>query len=340
MSILECQRITKRFEAAPAVDQVSFTVERGEFFSLLGPSGCGKTTTLRLVAGLEDPDAGAILIGGRPMRQVPAHERGLGMVFQHYALFPHLSVERNVAYGLERRQLPRPEVVSRVHRALELVKLDPGEFAARRPADLSGGERQRVALARAIVVQPELLLLDEPLGALDLSLRKAMQLELKALNRTLGITFLYVTHDQEEALTMSDRLAVMHRGAIVQIGAPPEIYERPRTAFVARFLGESNVISDGKGGRVSVRPERIELLPPDAEMGSDSIVSAGRSRGNIEEVLYQGERVRVGVVLGSGERLVASIPNDGRTRAPAPVPGAPVAVRWGAEDAWPLEADQ
>ncbi len=330
MSILECQRIVKSFGAARAVDDVSFVVEPGEFFSLLGPSGCGKTTTLRLVAGLEDADSGDIRIGGRPMGQVPAHERGLGMVFQHYALFPHLSVERNVAYGLERRKLPRTEVVSRVHQALELVKLDPRLFAARRPADLSGGERQRVALARAIVVRPELLLLDEPLGALDLALRKSMQIELKELNRTLGITFLYVTHDQEEALTMSDRLAVMHRGRIVQIGSPPEIYERPRTAFVARFMGESNVLPDGGGGLVSVRPERIELLPPGAAESRPATVT---------EVLYQGERVRIAVQLDTGEPVVASLPNDGRAVAP-PARGAAIAVRWRPEDAWPLEPER
>ena len=313
------------------MDEVSFSVEPGEFFALLGPSGCGKTTTLRLVAGLEEPESGEIRIGGRSVRQVPAHQRGLGMVFQHYALFPHLSIERNIAYGLERRRLPGAEIVSRVRRALELVKLEPGDFAARRPAELSGGERQRVALARAIVLEPQLLLLDEPLGALDLALRKAMQLELKELNRTLGITFLYVTHDQEEALTMADRLAVMHRGAIVQIGSAPDIYERPRTAFVARFMGESNVLPDGRGGRVSVRPERIVLLPAGA---------AGAEPGTIENVVYQGERVRAAVRLNSGQRLVASLPNDGRSTALTPSRGGAVAVRWRPEDAWPLEADQ
>jgi len=324
-------RVTKRFGPVPAVDDVSFTVEPGEFFSLLGPSGCGKTTTLRLVAGLDEPESGEIRIGGRSMRRVPAHERRLGMVFQHYALFPHLSVERNIAYGLERRRLPAADIGSRVRRALELVKLEPGAFAPRRPADLSGGERQRVALARAVVLEPELLLLDEPLGALDLALRKAMQIELKELNRALGITFLYVTHDQEEALTMSDRLAVMHRGAIVQIGTAPDLYERPRTPFVARFMGESNVVPDDRGGRLSIRPERVELVAPDR---------SGASRGTIEEILYQGERVRVSVRLASGQRLVASLANDGRNSAAVPGRGSEVAVRWRPEDAWPLEADR
>jgi ABC-type Fe3+/spermidine/putrescine transport system ATPase subunit len=330
VAILECRSLSKRFDAAWAVDEVSFAVERGEFFSLLGPSGCGKTTTLRLVAGLEDPDHGDILIDGASARGRPPYDRKLGMVFQHYALFPHLSVERNVAYGLERRQTPPPELIRRVGEALELVKLPAGTFGARRPSQLSGGERQRVALARALVLQPGLLLLDEPLGALDLALRKAMQLELKQLNRKLGISFLYVTHDQEEALTMSDRIAVMHRGKVVQVGTPRQIYEEPRTEFVARFIGESNVLTLRDGRPASVRPERIALTPADGP---------GPENGVVEEVLYQGERVRVMVALSNGQRLVASLPNDGRPLGTIATRGVFVRALWSGDDAWPLEPE-
>jgi putative spermidine/putrescine transport system ATP-binding protein len=327
--ILECQSLSKQFGAAWAVDEVTFAVERGEFFSLLGPSGCGKTTTLRLVAGLEEPDRGDILIDGVSARDKPPYDRRLGMVFQHYALFPHLTVERNVAYGLERRQTPSGELAGRVREALELVELPPEAFATRKPSQLSGGERQRVALARALVLKPELLLLDEPLGALDLALRKAMQLELKQLNRSLGLSFLYVTHDQEEALTMSDRIAVMHCGKVVQVGTPRTIYERPRTEFVARFIGESNVLRLRDGRLASVRPERIALTPADGPS----------EPGVVEEVLYQGERVRVMVRLPNGDRLIASLPNDGRPLETIATRGARVRALWSGEDAWPLEQE-
>ena len=333
MPLLECVELVKAFGGAPAVDRVSFEVERGQFFSLLGPSGCGKTTTLRMIAGLEDPDQGDIRLESRSLLPIPAHQRRLGMVFQHYALFPHRSVERNVAYGLERRGIPRAELVERTRRAMEQVQLLPDRFGTRRPASLSGGERQRVALARALVLEPELLLLDEPLGALDLALRKAMQLELRALNRSLGITFLHVTHDQEEALALSDRIAIMDRGRIVQAGSPRELYERPRTEFVARFLGDSNVLNDRTGRLVSIRPERIELDGPEA--GSDS-----GDRGTVVEALYSGERVKVVVALADGTRIMASIANDRSDRFPVPAPGAPVTVRWRPEEAWPLEPDR
>lgn len=330
MPILECIELSKSFRTGPAVNAVSFRLDEGEFFSLLGPSGCGKTTTLRLIAGLEAPDRGDIRLGSRSVLDQPAYARGLGMVFQQYALFPHLSVERNISYGLERRGVPRSERTSRVRRILELVKLAPAEFAARRPAELSGGERQRVALARALVTEPRILLLDEPLGALDLALRKAMQLELKALNRALGISFLHVTHDQEEALALSDRVAVMDRGRIVQIGTPRDVYERPRTGFVARFIGESNVMPGPDGRPVSVRPERITLR---AGGGNEP---PGRARAaTVIELLYQGERVTVLVALERGERLFVSVPNDGR-RLP-PEPGSAVLVDWQPEDGWPLE---
>ncbi len=239
---VELVRVSKTFAGTAAVNAVSFAVRRGEFFSILGPSGCGKTTTLRLIAGFEAPDAdgGEVRILDHVVNDRRPYERAIAMVFQNYALFPHLSVERNIAFGLEQRQTPRPEIADRVARALTLVRLDPGIFARRMPGQLSGGQRQRVALARALVLNPAILLLDEPLGAIDLQLRKEMQLELKALNRELGMTFIYVTHDQEEALTMSDRIAVMAQARVAQLGTPAEIYENPRTAFVAKFIGESN----------------------------------------------------------------------------------------------------
>jgi spermidine/putrescine transport system ATP-binding protein len=316
-------RVSKTFGASPAVRDVSFDIRRGEFFSLLGPSGCGKTTTLRLLAGLESPDPGGqIFIAGERAETRRPYERRLGMVFQSYALFPHLSVERNVSFGLERHRVPGAQIPGRVARALELVRLDPAEFARRRPAELSGGQRQRVALARALVLEPEMLLLDEPLGAVDLKLRKTMQLELRQLNRSLGVTFVYVTHDQDEALTMSDRIAVMDRGCIVQLGTPAEVYERPRTSFVATFIGESNLIegrlrprddgawevmtpdghrlvaphahhleTDGRA-LLAVRPEWVDIAPRgQAPSGRNTL------DGVVDEVIYTGEMVRVLVTL-------------------------------------------
>ncbi|HLG05030.1 MAG TPA: ABC transporter ATP-binding protein, partial [Gemmatimonadales bacterium] len=330
---IEFDRVSKRFGAVVALETVSLQVAPGEFFTLLGPSGCGKTTTLRLLAGLEEPGQGTIRIAGEAMNGKPPYQRNLGMVFQHYALFPHLSVERNVAYGLERRRVRPSEIVERVRKTLALVKLDPGEFAARRPAQLSGGERQRVALARALVTEPAILLLDEPLGALDLALRKAMQLELKQLRRALGTTFVYVTHDQDEALTMSDRIAVMDRGRVVQVGSPREIYERPRTGFVARFIGDSNLVPGPAGSTIAVRPERIELLPPGA-------VPAGRTAmpATVSEVIYQGERITFLLEAPAGLGLAVSVPNDGRSPGPGPWrPGDRVLAAWRPEDAWVLE---
>jgi len=331
--IVEFLQVSKRFGRVTAVDAVSFAIQRGEFFSLLGPSGCGKTTTLRLLAGFEQPDAGEIRVAGASMRDTPPYERKLGMVFQSYALFPHLSVERNVAYGLERRRLPRAAIAAQVARALELVRLPTAEFAGRRPAQLSGGQRQRVALARALVLEPEILLLDEPLGAIDLQLRKAMQLELKQLNRALGITFVYVTHDQDEALSMSDRIAVMDRGRVAQLGTPAEIYESPRTAFVAGFIGESNLLP-GPGGRgVVVRPERIELRTPgEPPAGWESLA------GRVDEVIYLGERLRILVALADGGRVNATLPNQGQlTRPVGWARGDDVMVCWRAGDGRTLE---
>ncbi len=283
--ILECEGVRKRFGAAAAVDGVSFAIRPGEYFSLLGPSGCGKSTTLRLLAGLETPDEGEIRIAGERVNERRPWERRLGMVFQSYALFPHLTVERNVAFGLERRRLPRAEIRTRVGRMLELVRLDPGVYAARRPASLSGGERQRVALARALALEPRI----EPLAAVDLQLRKAMQLELRSLNRTLGTTFVHVTHDQEEALTLSDRLAVMHRGRIAQVGPPAEIYERPRTAFVASFLGEANVLTGRIERRDGGDPELA--LPGGGRLRLAAEAVADGGDGGVRAVALRPERL-------------------------------------------------
>jgi ABC-type Fe3+/spermidine/putrescine transport system ATPase subunit len=326
--------IRKRFGDTVAVDGVSFDVAAGEFFSILGPSGCGKTTTLRLLAGFERPDEGRIFMDGQRIDDRPPWERPLAMVFQSYALFPHLSVARNVAFGLERRKLPRGEMDDRVRTALDLVRLDPATFARRSPRQLSGGQRQRVALARALVLEPPVLLLDEPLGALDRKLRKEMQIELRALNRNLGTTFIYVTHDQEEALTMSDRVAVMADARIAQVGTPPEVYERPRTAFVAGFLGEANVFKDERGGWVSVRPERMSLLRP----GAVATNEATSQSGEVREIVYLGDRVHAVVRLGAGRDVLVALRDAGRgddewRRGDSAV------VAWRAEDAHPLEED-
>ena len=252
-----------------AVDGVDLDIRDGEFFSMLGPSGSGKTTTLRLIAGFELPDEGRVWLHGVDVTNQPPFERDVNTVFQDYALFPHMSVGDNVAYGLAVRKVPKPERVRRVGEALEMVRLTG--LDKRRPTQLSGGQRQRVALARALVNRPRVLLLDEPLGALDLKLREEMQLELKAIQQEVGITFIYVTHDQEEALTMSDRLAVFNRGRIEQIGSPAEVYERPATQFVAGFVGHSNLITGeaarsilGRDGTFTVRPEKIQLRDADA----------------------------------------------------------------------------
>lgn len=237
---VELAGITRRFGSVRAVEQVDLTICRGEFFSLLGPSGCGKTTLLRIIAGLELPDSGQVRIGGRDATPLPAHMRPVNTVFQSYALFPHLTVRDNIEFGLRMKKVPNPDRRERVMRVMEMVHLT--DLAGRRPHQLSGGQRQRVALARAVVNEPEVLLLDEPLGALDLKLRKQLQMELHTLQRRLGITFVYVTHDQEEALALSDRVAVMNLGKIEQAGPPTEIYEQPRTRFVAEFVGTSNLI--------------------------------------------------------------------------------------------------
>src|SRR5262245_27022467 len=254
--ILQIRSLTKRFgSGTAAVDNVSLDVARGEFLTLLGASGSGKTTTLRMIAGFEHPTSGEILMDGQPLTLLPPFKRELNTVFQQYALFPHMSVRDNVGYGLKMRKVAKSEIAERVGQALDMVQL--GHLGERAPRQLSGGQQQRVALARALVNRPRVLLLDEPLGALDLKLRKEMQLELKRLNRQLGITFLYVTHDQEEALTMSDRIALMRNGKIAQLSGPREMYEQPRTRYVADFIGETNLVEQGDSTWIAIRPEHI-----------------------------------------------------------------------------------
>ena len=280
--------VRKHYGDVAAVDGVTLEVARGEFFTLLGPSGSGKTTTLRLIAGFERPDAGRIELRGVDVAAKPPYERPVNTVFQDYALFPHMTVGENVAYGLRVRGTGRRERRQRADEALELVRL--GGFGRRRPAQLSGGQRQRVALARAIVNRPEVLLLDEPLGALDLKLRQEMQVFLKSLQRDLGMTFIYVTHDQEEALTMSDRIAVFNGGRIEQVGSPSDVYERPETEFVAGFVGVSNLL-ERDGRKITVRPEKIRILDETVKEGEPGIV---------RDAVYVGMVTRYTVELDAG----------------------------------------
>jgi putative spermidine/putrescine transport system ATP-binding protein len=293
-----------------AVAGIDLEVRDGEFFSMLGPSGSGKTTTLRMIAGFEVPTAGRILLHGRDVTRVPPFDRDVNTVFQDYALFPHLSVGDNVAYGLMVRKVPRPERAARVAEALRMVRLEG--YDRRKPSQLSGGQRQRVALARALENRPRVLLLDEPLGALDLKLREEMQIELKAIQQQVGITFIYVTHDQEEALTMSDRLAVFNAGRIEQIGAPADVYERPATRFVAGFVGTSNLLTGdvarsvlGRDGTYTIRPEKIHLREPEAAVSADETSAAGI----VHDVVYVGPDTRYIVDLDAGARLVVTQQN-------------------------------
>jgi ABC-type Fe3+/spermidine/putrescine transport system ATPase subunit len=279
---VEIEGVAKRFGGVTAVDGVTLAIRQGELFALLGPSGCGKTTLLRMIAGLEEPDAGTIRIGGADVTRTPPHRRPVNMVFQHYALFPHLTVESNVAFGLRYQALPRPAQAERVAAALALVRLTGLE--RRRPDQLSGGQRQRVALARALALEPQVLLLDEPLAALDPNLRREVQVELKGLQRSLGITFVFVTHDREEALALSDRIAVMDRGRVEQVGSPVEVFETPQTELVARFLGASNIFErqvSGKAARFVVRPEKLALRSTPAA-GEEAVPVT------VEERVYHG----------------------------------------------------
>jgi putative spermidine/putrescine transport system ATP-binding protein len=285
--------LTKRYGDVVAVDGIDLEIAAGEFFTMLGPSGSGKTTTLRMIAGFEIPDEGTIELAGADVSRLPPYERPVNTVFQDYALFPHMSVRENVEYGLMVKKVKKGERRARAAEALEMVRL--GGFGERKPAQLSGGQRQRIALARAIVNHPRVLLLDEPLGALDLKLREQLQIELKQIQNGLGMTFVYVTHDQEEALTMSDRIAVFNAGSVEQVGTPAEMYEHPMTEFVAGFIGTSNVLS--RNGRTfTVRPEKIRVLASDAVEGEP---------GMVRTAVYLGPATRFDVELDQGGELVA-----------------------------------
>jgi putative spermidine/putrescine transport system ATP-binding protein len=325
-SAVEVREVVKKFGDNVVVNGVSLDILTGEFFTMLGPSGSGKTTLLRMIAGFEVPDAGSIFLQGEDVTGRPAHLRPVNTVFQDYALFPHMDVIANVEYGLRVRKVARADRRERAQRALDMVQLQGLE--RRRPAQLSGGQRQRVALARAIVNEPAVLLLDEPLGALDLKLRQEMQIELKAIQRRVGITFIYVTHDQEEAMAMSDRIAIMNGGLIEQIGAPRDVYEHPATPFVARFIGTSNILDRG-GQRWSLRPERLRLSPLDAPVTNDE-----RAPGQIRDVVYLGMMTRYVVHLDSGDDLVVVHTNEGTDALSARfAPGDRVMVTWHEQDA-------
>jgi putative spermidine/putrescine transport system ATP-binding protein len=328
--------VSRHFGGVRAVDDVSFTVDDGEFFTFLGPSGSGKTTCLRLIAGFERPDRGTVTLSGTVANDLPPFDRDVHTVFQDYALFPHMNVRDNVAYGLMVRGVDRVTRYRRADEALAMVRLDG--LGGRRPAQLSGGQRQRVALARALVGRPKMLLLDEPLGALDLKLREQMQAELKALQHQVGITFIYVTHDQQEALSMSDRIAVFDQGRIDQLGTPADVYDHPTTAFVAGFVGASNLLEGplarrltGRDGPFMVRPERIRVAPDGALL--DPTV-----RGRIAEIAYLGMHTRYHVRTDDGTRLLVDVQNQhGRGSAPELAPDAPVALAWSVDHMHPLE---
>jgi len=349
------EAVTKRFDDVVAVNRVSISIPGGEFFSMLGPSGCGKTTTLRMIAGFETPDEGRIMLQGGDVTHVPPAKRNVNMVFQAYGLFPHMSVRENIAFGPKIRKLGRDETAARVTEVIKTVQLEG--YEDRRPGQLSGGQQQRVALARALVNRPAALLLDEPLGALDLKLRKEMQLELKDLQQRTGTTFVYVTHDQEEAMTMSDRIAVMHGGVVEQLATPRELYQRPASAFVAGFIGTSNLIELrvdrredgllvmdlGEGERIlatqqasgaadgratiTVRPEWIKLSSGDVGPRSSHV------GGTVIDVLYLGSVTQLIVLLRTGERLTVHRLND-EVGTDDPRPGEQVTLHWAAEHSY------
>ena len=344
--------VTKRYGEVTAVDDVSLSIAHGEFVSLLGPSGCGKTTTLRMIAGFIEPTAGEITVGGRSQSGVPPHRRDTAMVFQDYALFPHKTIAQNLAFGLRMRRRPKPEITAKVDEMLELLGLPA--VGGRRPSQLSGGQQQRIALGRSLIVEPSVLLLDEPLGALDLKLRKQMQIELKRIQRSVGITFVYVTHDQEEALAMSDRIAVMSNGRVEQYDAPEAIYHRPATEFVADFIGDANILRGtvvesgdrrhvalrdesgavvagaarnganpvvGEVASVVVRPENVRLLGV-GEKGENELV------GLLREVVFAGSSVKVYAALPGGREFIARA-----DRLPAMTPNQEIRLSWRTDEA-------
>jgi ABC-type Fe3+/spermidine/putrescine transport system ATPase subunit len=317
--IVTIERLAKRFGETQAVAGMDLEIGRGELFALLGGSGCGKTTLLRLLAGFETPDAGRILIDGQDMTGVPPHVRPVNMMFQSYALFPHMNVAANVAYGLRREGVPKSEIGTRVAEALALVKLE--ELGGRRPAQLSGGQRQRVALARALVKRPKLLLLDEPLAALDRKLREGTRFELVRLQEQLGLTFVIVTHDQEEAMSMASRLAVMDAGRIVQIGTPHELYEHPASRFVADFIGIANILDLGNGQWLALRPEKIAL-------SSDRPATAQAISGEVMDIAYEGDRSLYRIAVKGGAAMRVSRANAVRSREEAFRRGQPVWLGW------------
>ncbi len=342
---IQLSGVTKRFGDVTAVDDVSLDIEKGAFFSLLGPSGCGKTTVLRMISGFEDPTAGRILIGGRDMTGVPPFRRPTNLVFQHLSLFPHMTVAENIGFGLEMKRRSKADITRAVDEMLELIEL-PG-FHRRRISQLSGGQKQRVAIARALINKPTVVLLDEPLGALDLKLRTQMQLELKRIQREVGTTFVYVTHDQGEAITMSDHIAVMNQGRVEQIGPSAEIYEHPESVFVAGFIGETNLIAgalvEGTGGsevqcdagiRISVRPRSglrsgrvlVGLRPEKIRLGPEAEGLDNRFVGRVIEVVYQGESSTYTLRLAEGIDLTATRQNVDRGLAIRT--GQEVSVGW------------
>jgi putative spermidine/putrescine transport system ATP-binding protein len=339
-SAVTLESVVKRFGDVVAVDGIDLEVREGEFFSMLGPSGSGKTTCLRMIAGFEAPTSGRVLLGGEDVSHLAPYERDVNTVFQDYALFPHMTVEENVEYGLKVKRVLAAERRDRAADALAMVQLSA--FGERKPSQLSGGQRQRVALARALINRPKVLLLDEPLGALDLKLRQAMQIELKEIQGQVGLTFIYVTHDQEEALTMSDRLAVFSRGKIEQIGTPAEVYERPATGFVAGFVGTSNVL-DGEAANAiagdphpfTIRPEKIGMVEPDAEVPDGACTATG----HVREVVYLGALTRYIVTLDVGGELVVMQQNLATSSMEAlQVRGKVVRLVWDRRNNRPVDA--